>query len=449
MYIKQVALLVILAQIGCYVSARQAVIAVRDRILSRIGTSDDMEHNLSTFATEMMETAYLTSNLSPRSLVIIDELGRGTSTIDGLSIAMAVAEALLASKAYTLFVTHYLQLTSMADAYPNTKNIHMKTAIDIETAANDMNQQQHQPRMRYLHVLEAGPCDMKSGYGIMMAARCGFPDQTIHIARSYQRILRDQYPLLLGASCIDDTSALARRLFQQLSILRNTRIDAIGIRNFLQSLRANISPQICARMRTWLSTHAASASDSASSRIDDKARLLPLPLSAKSLSQVSETLDQEKSDNISSSASIASGDSDLDECQAMDTIVDSCDPGEKDYAKEKDVDVTVPVVSPHLMLQQRERSDDLDISDMLSDPSPAVKDHEIKIDLKDQQTKSIHLQMDENILINSSSTDACLSSTHHQVNTKELGSPPKIMQEPSQTASQGVLDVNRKRKSVD
>jgi DNA mismatch repair ATPase MutS len=82
-YIKQIALITVMAQIGCFVPARHATLAVRDRILSRIGTSDDMEHNMSTFHTEMKEAAYLLSSLSDRSLVIIDELGRGTSTIDG------------------------------------------------------------------------------------------------------------------------------------------------------------------------------------------------------------------------------------------------------------------------------------------------------------------------------------------------------------------------------
>lgn len=83
MYIKQIALIAVMAQIGCFVPARHATLAVRDRILSRIGTSDDMEHNMSTFHTEMKEAAYILSSLSDRSLVIIDELGRGTSTIDG------------------------------------------------------------------------------------------------------------------------------------------------------------------------------------------------------------------------------------------------------------------------------------------------------------------------------------------------------------------------------
>lgn len=80
---KQIALLVVLAQVGCFVPARQAIIPIRDRLLSRIGTSDDMEHNMSTFATEMKDVAYILSNITEKSIIIIDELGRGTSNIDG------------------------------------------------------------------------------------------------------------------------------------------------------------------------------------------------------------------------------------------------------------------------------------------------------------------------------------------------------------------------------
>lgn len=84
MYIKQTALIAIMAQIGCFVPAKHATVPIRDRILSRIGTSDDMEHNMSTFFTEMKEISYVLTNLTSRSLIIIDELGRGTSTIDGM-----------------------------------------------------------------------------------------------------------------------------------------------------------------------------------------------------------------------------------------------------------------------------------------------------------------------------------------------------------------------------
>lgn len=83
MYIKQVALIVIMAQLGCFVPAKHATIPLRDRLLSRIGSGDDIEHNMSTFATEMKEAAYILHNVTPASLIIVDELGRGTSNIDG------------------------------------------------------------------------------------------------------------------------------------------------------------------------------------------------------------------------------------------------------------------------------------------------------------------------------------------------------------------------------
>ena len=173
-FIKQVALIVVLAQIGCFVPAQQATIPLRDRLLSRIGTSDDMEHNLSTFHTEMKESAYILENLTPRSLVIVDELGRGTSNIDGVSIAFAIAERLALSSSYTLFVTHYPQLTALADMYPNVANVHLKTSIDVQAMTAlaaaaaipvprpglgqdvyQQQQQQQQQHIKFLHqVLE-------------------------------------------------------------------------------------------------------------------------------------------------------------------------------------------------------------------------------------------------------------------------------------------------------
>lgn len=99
-YIKQVAIITIMAQIGCFVPAKQAVVPIRDRLLSRIGNKDDLEHNLSTFHAEMRDASYILNNLTPASLVIVDELGRGTSNVDGISLAFAMCEAMLDSKAY-------------------------------------------------------------------------------------------------------------------------------------------------------------------------------------------------------------------------------------------------------------------------------------------------------------------------------------------------------------
>jgi DNA mismatch repair ATPase MutS len=106
----------------------------------------------------MRETSYLINNLTPRSLVIIDELGKGTSNIDGVSIAFAVAESLLFTPAYTLFVTHYTQLTSLSSMYSNAKNVHFKTSIDVSSSNCSGS-------LIYMYQLDAGPCDMISGYG--------------------------------------------------------------------------------------------------------------------------------------------------------------------------------------------------------------------------------------------------------------------------------------------
>jgi DNA mismatch repair protein MSH4 len=177
-YIKQVALIVILAQIGCYVPAEHATIPIRDKILSRIGTYDDMENNISTFYMEMTEASYIVDNLTEKSLVIIDELGRGTSNIDGISLAFAIGEYLALSGSMTLFVTHYPQLTQMNAMYNNIRNIHFK--IQCTQNANDDDE------VIFLHSLGQGTCDMMSGYGIHMARICGFPENMLVDAKQIQ-----------------------------------------------------------------------------------------------------------------------------------------------------------------------------------------------------------------------------------------------------------------------
>ena len=97
--------------------------------------------------------AFILQNLTDQSLVIIDELGRGTSNLDGISLAFSIGEALLSSAAYTLFVSHYVQISSLSDLYPNVSNVHLKTSLGVLTDG-----------LKYLHKVGSGPCDMKSGY---------------------------------------------------------------------------------------------------------------------------------------------------------------------------------------------------------------------------------------------------------------------------------------------
>lgn len=247
-HIKQVALIVILAQIGCYVPAEFATIPIRDKILSRIGTYDDMENNISTFYMEMTEATYIVNNLTDKSLIIIDELGRGTSNIDGIALgtinitsitiiltitlltltAFSICEHLALSGSMTLFVTHYPQLTQMSAMYNNIKNVHFKIQCNTNANAND-----EEPVL--LHSLTEGTCDMMSGYGIMMAKICGFPKIMVTDATEIQKRVRDMFPLLLPFSVIDKSSSMTESIFNKLQILQNATLDGNPFFQFISS----------------------------------------------------------------------------------------------------------------------------------------------------------------------------------------------------------------------
>jgi DNA mismatch repair ATPase MutS len=245
-YIKQVALIVIMAQIGCLVPARHATVPLRDRLLSRIGSSDDLEHNMSTFATEMKEVAYVLNNITDNSLVIVDELGRGTSNIDGVSIAFAIAEALLNTPAFTLFVTHYPQITALPDLYPNAKNVHLRTSIDLAPGSSS-DPAAADGGIVYLHQIGAGPCDMRAGYGLIMAEQCGYPADVLADAREIRRAVRDAYPILTAhqAPATTDNAHLKMMgdLLRQLQLLKDSTLDDAGLRQYLHNLRSRVSEE--------------------------------------------------------------------------------------------------------------------------------------------------------------------------------------------------------------
>lgn len=162
-YLKQLAIIVILAHCGSYVPAEEAFIPIRDRICTRIGTNDDQEHNISTFMQEMKDTAFICRNATDKSLILIDELGRATSNEDGVAIAWAVAEFLLVKRSMTFFVTHYPQLCRLADVYPNVQNQHLGAMAEENSG-----------EIRYLHKILPGSCKMSADYGIEIAATCGW-----------------------------------------------------------------------------------------------------------------------------------------------------------------------------------------------------------------------------------------------------------------------------------
>jgi DNA mismatch repair protein MutS len=170
-YLRQVALIVLLAQTGSFVPAKSARIGIVDRIFTRIGARDDLAAGQSTFMVEMVETANILNNATAKSLLILDEIGRGTSTYDGLSIARAVAEYIHNYKglgARTVFATHYHEMVSLAAYLPRVKNFNVSV---IEEGG----------RVIFLHKIVPGGVD--KSYGIHVAQLAGLPKSVLHRAR--------------------------------------------------------------------------------------------------------------------------------------------------------------------------------------------------------------------------------------------------------------------------
>ena len=170
-YLRQVGLICLMAQIGSFVPARKASLGIVDRIFTRVGASDNLAFGESTFLVEMLETANILNNTTPKSLIILDEIGRGTSTYDGLSIAWAVTEFLHSNKnvaAKTLFATHYHELTELEVLYPRIKNYRV-TVQEIED------------QVIFLRKIETGGID--NSYGIHVAQMAGIPQEVVERAK--------------------------------------------------------------------------------------------------------------------------------------------------------------------------------------------------------------------------------------------------------------------------
>ncbi|NMP17649.1 DNA mismatch repair protein MutS [Thalassotalea sp. Y01] len=171
-YMRQTALITLLAHVGCFVPADSATIGIVDRIFTRIGASDDLASGRSTFMVEMTETANILNNASDKSLVLLDEIGRGTSTYDGLSLAWACAEYLaLNSKAFTLFASHYFELTELAEQMDNLANVHLD-AIE------------HGDSIVFMHAVQEGAAS--KSFGLQVAQLAGVPK--VVITRAKQRL---------------------------------------------------------------------------------------------------------------------------------------------------------------------------------------------------------------------------------------------------------------------
>lgn len=177
-YMRQTALIVLLAHIGCYVPAKKFTCGPIDKIFTRIGASDDLASGRSTFMVEMSETANILHNATANSLILMDEIGRGTSTFDGLSLAWACAGYLAKeTKAFTLFATHYFELTTLADELRSVANVHLDAM-------------EHGDRIIFLHAVKDGPANQS--YGLQVAALAGVPAIIIEKAKVKLRQLEDK-----------------------------------------------------------------------------------------------------------------------------------------------------------------------------------------------------------------------------------------------------------------
>ena len=168
-YMRQTAVCVLLAQIGSFVPASSAEIALVDRIFTRIGSSDDLAGGRSTFMVEMTETANILNNATSKSLVLMDEVGRGTSTYDGLSLAWACVEHLAKKvKAFTLFATHYFELTALAETLKGVENVHLDAT-------------EHGEDIVFLHNIKTGPAS--KSFGLQVARLAGIPASILEEAK--------------------------------------------------------------------------------------------------------------------------------------------------------------------------------------------------------------------------------------------------------------------------
>ena len=232
-YMRQVALIVLMAQMGSFVPAQSAHIGIVDRLFTRIGASDDLASGQSTFMVEMTEVADILKNATPRSLLILDEIGRGTSTFDGMAIARAVLEYAADRKrlgAKTLFATHYHELTDIEQALPGVKNFN----IAVKKRQGDMI---------FLRKIVPGAAD--DSYGIEVAKLAGIPDRVITRAREILKELESGAPETAKpaagpvsdqVSMLDMQSDELRRALEAVTVETLTPIEAMNVLYQLKQL---------------------------------------------------------------------------------------------------------------------------------------------------------------------------------------------------------------------
>ena len=223
-YMRQCAIIVLMALSGSFVPAEKAIIPDIDRIFTRIGASDDLASGRSTFMVEMTETANILHNATEKSLVLMDEIGRGTSTYDGMALAWAAAEQLATgNNSYTLFSTHYFELTALPNEIKTVRNLHFSAVKSGETIV-------------FLHSAEDGPAT--SSYGIEVAQLAGIPKKVILAARKRMKLLaskiKQEAPTeKKDTEICDKNSEIPEEYRKIIAIIKNIRPDTLTAREAL------------------------------------------------------------------------------------------------------------------------------------------------------------------------------------------------------------------------
>ncbi|MCW8385251.1 DNA mismatch repair protein MutS [Fluoribacter dumoffii] len=211
-YMRQTALIVLLAHMGSFVPAKSVTLGPIDRIFTRIGASDDLASGRSTFMVEMTETAQILRQATNESLVLIDEIGRGTSTYDGMALAYASCTYLATTiKAYTLFSTHYFELTHLPQQWPCIRNVHLQASLDTG-------------RIIFLYRVEPGPANRS--YGLEVAELAGIPAEVLKIAHTQLKQIQNQSPPIISKPQIEYVQQSQSPILNELALIDPDRLSA-------------------------------------------------------------------------------------------------------------------------------------------------------------------------------------------------------------------------------
>ncbi|KAL8949223.1 MAG: hypothetical protein Q9222_004655 [Ikaeria aurantiellina] len=269
-YIRSLALMTIMAQIGCFVPARYASFPIRHQLFARISTDDNVEANVSTFASEMRETAFILRNIDRRSMVIVDELGRGTSTRDGLTIAIAIAEALIESRALVWFVTHFRELAHVLSERSGVVNLHLAVHLNDD-----------RDKMTMLYKITNGWVQ-ESHYGIAMAKVAGLPANVIAVAEEV-------------SSTLARNTERKKRNSKSIALARRRKL-VLGLREQLkQALEGNMQGLVLGRWLKSLQDEFVRRMGAIDEEVEEDGEMeeedIPLDVEAQSSVQVDESVD--------------------------------------------------------------------------------------------------------------------------------------------------------------